>query len=422
MLIEFYGENFGCFRDPFCLSMMAQPNLDPGSERGIVEVPVEGEDKPLCLLRCAAIYGPNASGKSTVLDAAWSLGHLISASGLFEPKAEILHYSPFAGQSQRSPVALGVKAIIDGKVYEYAIKYGAREFIEEDLIDLSTDEVLIRRREQEVGGTWAELPNIRTILTDFRCNALVLSLAELFAPKLAARIAGVLKAILSESHHPGGRAGEQSVSMVATRTRNDPAFGSWLGQQLQAADTGIESFTVFPKETVAELMQKAGYERKGKGHKAADFFVFGHANGAGGFKLAQTEESDGTKKLIFFSPLMYSLETSADPLVVFVDEIEESLHPDLLEAIIRHFNWLLPAEKVRGQLIFATHETRLLDHEARYAPLRRDQIYLTSKGNDGAAELYSVGDFGPRPNHNIRKRYLQGRYGAVPSIGPWGDD
>ena len=66
MLLEFYGRNFGCFRDEFRLSMLAT-DVDPGSDRGVVEVKVEGEDEPLRLLRAVAIYGPNGSGKSTVL-------------------------------------------------------------------------------------------------------------------------------------------------------------------------------------------------------------------------------------------------------------------------------------------------------------------------------------------------------------------
>ncbi|NJL31661.1 MAG: hypothetical protein HC898_08535 [Phycisphaerales bacterium] len=64
MLLELYGQNFGCFRDKFVLSMLAT-DIDPGSDRGIIEVEVEGEKEPLRLLRAVAIYGANASGKST---------------------------------------------------------------------------------------------------------------------------------------------------------------------------------------------------------------------------------------------------------------------------------------------------------------------------------------------------------------------
>jgi len=70
-------------------------------------------------------------------------------------------------------------------------------------------------------------------------------------------------------------------------------------------------------------------------------------------------------------------------------------------------------------LIFATHETSLLDGEARDATLRRDQVYFTQKGKDGASTLFALSEFDEpvRKVHNIRKRYLEGRYGAIPAIG-----
>jgi hypothetical protein len=76
---------------------------------------------------------------------------------------------------------------------------------------------------------------------------------------------------------------------------------------------------------------------------------------------------------------------------------------------------------VRGQLVFATHETGLLDAEAKDAVLRRDQIYLTEKDSTGASRLYSVAEFKERNNLNLRRRYLHGRYGALPAVGILGD-
>ena len=108
-------------------------------------------------------------------------------------------------------------------------------------------------------------------------------------------------------------------------------------------------------------------------------------------------------------------------MAAFVDELHESLHPKMLEAIIREFNCDTPMNQVHGQLIFATHETALLDGEAWTALLRRDQIYLTEKDASGAARLYSVAEFKERNNLNIRRRYLQGRYGALPSLGAISD-
>jgi AAA15 family ATPase/GTPase len=105
----------------------------------------------------------------------------------------------------------------------------------------------------------------------------------------------------------------------------------------------------------------------------------------------------------------------------FVDEIGASLHPHLLEGTIRRFNCEANPKSIRGQMVFATHETKPLDAEARDATLRRDQIYLTDKDASGASRLYSVAEFKERNNLNLRRRYLQGRYGALPALTGLGD-
>jgi hypothetical protein len=65
-----------------------------------------------------------------------------------------------------------------------------------------------------------------------------------------------------------------------------------------------------------------------------------------------------------------------------------------------------------------------MDNEARNAVLRRDQIYFTAKDGEGVGRLYALSDFQERQNVNLRKRYLEGRYGAIPALGsfPTGGD
>lgn len=66
---------------------------------------------------------------------------------------------------------------------------------------------------------------------------------------------------------------------------------------------------------------------------------------------------------------------------------------------------------------FTTQEVSLLDLDI----IRRDQIYFVEKSNQtGATDLYSLSDYSPRKSENIRKGYLQGRYGAIPFVGAGG--
>ena len=68
-------------------------------------------------------------------------------------------------------------------------------------------------------------------------------------------------------------------------------------------------------------------------------------------------------------------------------------------------------------MIFNTHDINLLDLDL----FRRDQIYFVEKDNqNGISDLYSLDEFAPRKTDNIQKKYLQGRYGAIPCIGAEG--
>ena len=96
-----------------------------------------------------------------------------------------------------------------------------------------------------------------------------------------------------------------------------------------------------------------------------------------------------------------------------IDELDHSLHPLLAIEVIRLFND--PKRNPNGaQLIFNTHDTNLLSADL----LRRDQIWFTEKGRDGASQLYPLTDFKPRREENLETGYLQGRYGAIPFLNP----
>jgi AAA15 family ATPase/GTPase len=125
----------------------------------------------------------------------------------------------------------------------------------------------------------------------------------------------------------------------------------------------------------------------------------------GGIQFELDEESDGTNRLLELAPIFYNL-LEKDSIVV-IDEIERSMHPILAKRLLELF---LNNSKTKSQLIFTTHESNLLDQ----ALLRQDEIWFVEKKEDGSSELYPLSDFGERFDKDIRKGYLQGRYGAIP--------
>src|SRR5262249_35851535 len=110
------------------------------------------------------------------------------------------------------------------------------------------------------------------------------------------------------------------------------------------------------------------------------------------------------------------LEAFQDGGIVLVDELEASLHPTLAREIIRQFND--PATNPRNaQLVATTHDTNLLGTIMDEPILRRDQVWFTEKDGEGATALYPLTDYKPRKAENIERGSLQGRYGAIPSLG-----
>jgi hypothetical protein len=120
------------------------------------------------------------------------------------------------------------------------------------------------------------------------------------------------------------------------------------------------------------------------------------------------EESDGTIRLLDFVPAFRSLINQNK--VYFVDEIERSLHPIMIKELVKKF---ADDVQTKGQLIFTTHESNLLDQDI----FRQDEIWFAEKDNNGCTDLYSLSSFKEHKTIDIQKGYLNGRYGSIPFLG-----
>jgi AAA15 family ATPase/GTPase len=135
-----------------------------------------------------------------------------------------------------------------------------------------------------------------------------------------------------------------------------------------------------------------------------------HRTALGEAKFDFEEESSGTKNLIGFwlpwSVLSSSFGSSMP--VLWVDELDSSLHPELVAQLVRQ----LIATDNGAQLIFTTHDTHLMNAKL----LRRDQFWITERDINGATRLNSIHDFEGREGEDIEKRYFEGRYRGLPII------
>jgi AAA15 family ATPase/GTPase len=123
------------------------------------------------------------------------------------------------------------------------------------------------------------------------------------------------------------------------------------------------------------------------------------------------EESAGTRRLMDILPILADVRSGEK--VYVIDELDRKLHPLLSRLFVESYLEQC-CDSLRGQLIFTTHDTHLLDLDL----LRRDEIWFLQKDNEGGSNLYSLADLKVRPDLKIEKGYLNGRFGGIPFISP----
>jgi AAA15 family ATPase/GTPase len=123
-------------------------------------------------------------------------------------------------------------------------------------------------------------------------------------------------------------------------------------------------------------------------------------------KMNIMSQSDGTVRLLTLIPVLFG--AMYQNKTVFIDEIDNSIHPNLMFELIRFY----VNNKSNGQLIFTTHTTKLLNQQELVRP---DEVWLTEK-SEGNTNMFSLNDFKLHNTLNIENGYLDGRYGAVPVV------
>jgi uncharacterized protein len=409
MLIRFEVSNFRSVLDPVELSMVA---IDAGREAAR-EMPALGES----LLHVAAVFGPNASGKSNIVAALSWLRDAVQDSLHFWD--ETIPIEPFALTGPSSmPSQFTVECTIGGIRFEYQVELDRNAVKYEGLFHYP--EKKRRRIFEREGGELklqrglGNLSGTRELLTD---RTLALSIARRFDEPLVSDFAAEILRIQTLGPAADGRRASTDWRSTSNLFGSDPEFGQQQLFELTApnafdstdraqglallrlADLGIDD-VVLADEADAALRAA----RRGR----AQSLRLTHRTGAGSVPLDFASESSGTRTWFrMIGPLLMALKQGS--LLLF-DELDASLHPTLSQQVISLFQD--PATNPHdAQLIFTTHDTSLLNH------LNRDEVWLTEKSDDGATRLGALAEFAGervRTSVNLERAYLQGRFGALP--------
>ena len=401
MLVEFRVANFRSFRDEQILSLVASKD-DSLPDSCILT------DR-FNLLRTAAVYGPNASGKSNLIKAIDSMKSIVEESIKPGP-FDVGSVSPFMLDSESSskPTLFEVTIILDGVRYQYGFTRSRERVHEEWLFAAPTNQTqkwFRRGLDPNTGeATWkwsSFLRGERARLSKLtRPDALFLSVGAQFNHKQLLPIYSWFDKSLRTLPAPTSVTLRPITATFLTKLPDvDKAFSKSFRDLavalMQQADLGISDINVEYDEESNRFDVKMFHPDRTTGDAIA-------------FPLA--EESDGTQRLFqLIGPWVEALTLG---YTVFVDEIEASLHPLLTRELIRLFQ--NPRMNIKAaQLVFTTHDTTLLDPQL----LRRDQVWFTEKNELGATALRPLSDYKKaRKGEAMQKGYLAGRYGAVPIL------
>ncbi len=404
------------------------------------------------VLPVAAIYGANASGKSVFIDALAALQEIVLKARNVDDDLPIV---PHLSRGADEPTKFEIEFSIDtrssnGKRREETLIYELRadkgKVLEESLLRVRPQgEIVLFEREGDLIELYEELDG--DDVAEALAKTLGIKSNTTFLGELGDRYASKSQenVIVNARKWFAERLcviGPRSSAMgLPFRVMADDDFKQAIGELLSWADTGIADvdFEEIPLRTLgisSRFEERISKDLASGGEKAVSLgfgdlgvlelddsgqlkarrLVAIHRDGnEKQFTLGFDDESDGTNRFLNLLPMLIQLQDTKGDVVFVVDELENSMHPKLTEALIRSFLGSLSTEgESRRQLAFSTHELQLLRSDL----LRRDEIWLADKVN-AQTQLTRLSDFskeGVRKDADILGFYMSGRLGGIPKV------
>ena len=424
MLIGFSVGNYRSFKDVVTLSMVAAEDAcgnDELDKNNVFKV-----NQQFSLLKSAAIYGANASGKSNLILAFNFVRWFVMNSAKLQITDKI-DVEPFRLNTETvdKPSFFEIVFQLKNKTYRYGFEVTQKRVVSEWLFctPRSRETKIFNRQDDKIEYSKnIEQGNILRGLT--KKNTLFLSLAAQFNNSLAVEIVSWFSRLGVVSYLDVELL--KAITLEYLSNRQDLIDD--VTKLIKKLDLSIDNLEIESRkissdsllqdlpDVVRNIISHSSGEIKSATIKTTIRTYHPKYDSTG--KMIELEifdmdkhESDGTKKILALSaPILDTLQRGE---VLVIDELDARLHPLMTRSIIELFNSQKTNPK-NAQLIFTTHDINLLSHKF----LRRDQIWFTEKNHQGATDLYSLVEFADINNNNtFEKDYIQGRYGAIPFIG-----
>lgn len=419
MLIDFKFKNFMSFADECNFTMLA--NKDNSHSENLISF---GKDRAS---KVRLIYGANASGKTSFINAMYFISSFIANSNMLLEKVPIQVVPfKFCDNCFNTPSEFAITFIKDGLKYAYSFSCTREKVIDERLdIYYSAKPTMIFNRFDTNNYEFNKDAKILNPLKERNLdNKLFLvttaswnyektkPVVDYLLNTITVMDIDVLWKIYLDRIYDNNEQEEYKAFCLKILNNADISISDFKVDPKKLKDVGREA------EVLNKLLSVAtnGNEEAMKTIQDTNIYSFTtfhnvkNDNKDNKYPLPLNEESLGTIKMFKYSPILYYVFKEGK--VLFVDEIDKSLHPLMVEYLIKMFHDK-NINTNNAQLIANTHDTNLLN----LGLLRRDDIWFTERNyENGKTEMYSLSDFSPRTTENIERAYLLGRFGAIPFI------
>jgi len=422
MLEELVAKNVLSFRDEMCLSFEATSDT-MGEDQMVVKMP-DGKR----LLRFSIIYGANASGKTNVLSI---LNQLKKFWGVTPRDVDArTGWMPFRfdPETVQQPSELTLRFYVKGMRYWYVLRLTEHQVLEEKLSYYTSNRpTMLFLRSMEKGRLQLTVNPAVNKLSDVELQQLQINCFDNMSFFAARSRVNIQLPYIDEAREwmrtqvmdtivPDMRMFDYAKSRIET----NPELVPYLLEKLSTSDFNITGLQTerqandWPQEVASLVSDNPGFTDDMKRRLLMELQAkFEHTvknkRGTEKYILEDEWESRGTRRMIGMESIIYRANQSGALLPI--DEVESSMHPALIERVLYDFL----KEGGESQLLVTTHYDYLLEQVNDL--IRKDCVWFTDKGADGASTLYSLVEFaGLNKLRSLQRAYRGGRFGAVPNI------
>ena len=403
MILEIRLSNFFSIKDEIVLDLRAG-KAQSKKVRDLESNTFLWQDEKI--LKAIAFYGANASGKSNIVKAIRFCCAMVMQSHTHNENA-VFSFIPFKFENYSEKPSLFIIRFVSNDIeYEYSFSLTRTKILTEELFYYpSGRRAKVFTRDERIKGEKKDKYSFGNAIKkplDVAENTSDKTLFISRASQMDRELGKEIFTFFNEKFILGYTG--FNAQNIETLLKNNKKL---IIKALQIADSDIVDIKIEKKEVPVKnfsLTIPSATASVTDGQQEVFHIKTYHKKSPGVFFDFGTEESEGTKNL--FIILLSVLDIVKNNKVLLIDEIESSLHTRIVEFIIKLFY-----ASDKAQLIFTTHNTKLLDLDK----IRKDQVYFVNKKADASTDVYSLFDYKDfRETMDVEKAYIQGRFDAVP--------